>query len=91
MTRDPIGTGLASRIILAFLIVLLVLLAAVFGFVMFSDSPDWIFSRLGVSGTGAESPKYKALKFLGIGMGGTLVGLQAVMSYRRAKALGRSA
>ena len=72
------------QLLMAVLICLLVLLAGVFGFVVYSDDPKWIFKGLGV---GTTSPKYEALKFLGIGMGGTLVALQAVMSYRRAKAL----
>ena len=35
----------------------------------------------------SENDKHKTLTFLGIGMGGILVALQAMMSYRRAKAL----
>ncbi len=66
------------------LIVLLIVLVVVFVVVMFSDCPEWIFNLLGVSG---EKPKYEALKFLGIGMGGVLVALQALMSYKRAKAM----
>ncbi len=66
------------------LIGLLVVLVIVFLAVMFSDCPEWIFNLLGVSG---EKPKYEALKFLGIGMGGALVALQALMSYKRAKAM----
>ena len=52
---------------------------------MVSDCPKWIFNRLGIARP--EEPKYEALKFLGIGMGGLLVALQALMSYRRAKAM----
>ena len=52
---------------------------------MFADCPQWIFNRLGITRT--EEPKYEALKFLGIGMGGLLIALQALMSYRRAKAM----
>ena len=52
---------------------------------MFADCPQWIFKRLGI--TRPEEPKYEALKFLGIGMGGLLIALQALMSYRRAKAM----
>ncbi len=63
------------------LIGLLVVLAALFLIVVFDGCPRWISRYLRVSG------KYEALKFLGIGMGGTLVALQALMSYRRAKAL----
>ena len=67
------------------LIVLLVVLVVVFAVVMIPDCPEWIFNRLGIAGT--EHPKYEALKFLGIGMGGVLVALQALMSYKRAKAM----
>ena len=67
------------------LIVLLVVLPIIFLAVMFDDCPKWIFNLLGIAGT--EEPKYEALKFLGIGMGGVLVALQALMSYRRAKAM----
>ena len=67
------------------LIVLLVVLPIIFLVVMFDDCPKWIFNLLGIAGT--EEPKYEALKFLGIGMGGVLVALQALMSYRRAKAM----
>ena len=52
---------------------------------MFDDCPKWIFNFLGIART--EHPKYEALKFLGIGIGGLLVALQALMSYRRAKAM----
>ena len=67
------------------LIVLLIALATGFMFVMFSEHPECVFRLLGV--TEMEEPKYETLKFLGIGMGGVLVALQALMSYKRAKAL----
>ena len=67
------------------LIGLLVVLVVVFAVVMIPDCPKWIFNLLGIAGT--EEPKYEALKFLGIGMGGILIALQALMSYKRAKAL----
>ena len=67
------------------LIVLLILLVAIFVVVMSSENPKWIFDLLGVAEKG--EPKYKVLKFLGIGMGGILVALQALMSYKRAKAM----
>ena len=67
------------------LIGLLVVLVVVFVIVIFPEDPEWIFNLLGVAGT--EHPKYEALKFLGIGMGGILIALQALMSYRRAKAM----
>ena len=71
------------------LIVLLVVLVVVFAVVMIPDCPEWIFNRLGIAGT--EHPKYEALKFLGIGMGGILIALQALMSYKRAKAMEKTA
>ena len=67
------------------LIVLLILLAIVFVVVMCSENPEWSFKLFGVSGS--ENPKFEALKFLGIGMGGILIALQALMSYKRAKAM----
>ena len=67
------------------LIVLLILLVAIFVVVMFSENPEWIFDLLGVAEKGES--KYEALKFLGIGMGGILIALQALMSYKRAKAM----
>ena len=70
---------------LSILIFLLIALGVVFLVVMFPDCPKWIFNRLGIART--EEPKYEALKFLGIGMGGLLIALQALMSYRRAKAM----
>ena len=71
------------------LIVLLIVLVAIFVVVMSSDCPKWIFSALGIDENG--EPKYEALKFLGIGMGGVLVALQALMSYKRAKAMEETA
>ena len=67
------------------LIVLLILLVAIFVVVMSSENPKWIFDLLGLAKKG--EPKYEALKFLGIGMGGILIALQALMSYKRAKAM----
>ena len=67
------------------LIVLLILLVVIFVVVMSSENPEWIFNLLGIAENGES--KYEALKFLGIGMGGVLVALQALMSYKRAKAM----
>ena len=67
------------------LIVLLIFLVGVFVVVLCFEDPKRIFKLLGVSGS--ENPKYEVLKFLGIGMGGILVALQALMSYKRAKAM----
>ena len=68
--------------LLSALIFLLMLLAVGFVVVMFCE-PKWIFDRLGIP----EKEKNKALTFLGIGMGGILVALQALMSYKRARAM----
>ena len=70
---------------LSFLVFLFFFLAIVFVVVMISDKPSWSFKLFGVSGN--ENRKYEVLKFLGIGMGGILIALQALMSYKRAKAM----
>ena len=67
------------------LIVLLILLVVIFVVVMLSENPERIFNLLGTAKNGES--KYETLKFLGIGMGGILIALQALMSYRRAKAI----
>ena len=53
--------------------------------VMFLDNPTWAFRLVGVC------DKYEVLKFLGIGMGGILLALQALASHKRAKAMEESA
>ena len=75
--------------LLSLLIILLILLAIVFVVVMCFENPKRIFNLLGVSEK--QQPKYEVLKFLGISMGGILVALQAVMSYKRAKAMEETA
>ena len=67
------------------LICLLIALLTVFIIVMFSEHPQWAYNLLGIENI--EDPKYESLKFLGISMGGILIALQALMSYRRAKAM----
>ena len=70
------------------LIVLLIVLAAVFVAVLVSKSLEaCILKSLGLE----EDAKYEALKFLGISMGGVLIALQALMSYKRAKAMEKTA
>ena len=71
--------------LLILLIILLVLLGIVFVVVMCLEDPKRIFNLLGVSEK--QQPKYEVLKFLGISMGGILIALQALMSYKRAKAM----
>lgn len=53
--------------------------------VVFDDNSNSIYGHLGLAEN--EESKNEALKFLGISMGGVLIALQALMSYRRAKAL----
>ena len=61
---------------------LLVALLVIFVLVMFCETfGGWVGERLGLH------TKNPTLKFLGIGIGGVLLALQAIMSYRRAKAL----
>lgn len=64
---------------------LLVLLLAVFITVIFSENLCWISPYLGLT------EKNKILTFLGIGMGGILLALQAVIANRRAKAMENAA
>ena len=64
------------------LVCLLVVLVTLFSSVMFCETcTEWVGERLGLY------TKNPVLKFLGIGMGGVLLALQALMSYKRAKAL----
>ncbi len=67
--------------LLSFLNSLLVLLFSTFVFVLFSENPTSIYCALGLS------EKNEVLKFLGIGMGGILLAMQAVIANRRAKAM----
>ena len=72
--------------LLSFLIALLVLAFGAFVGVLFCECIETYISKLlGLS------DKNEALKFLGIGMGGVLVALQALMSYKRAKAMEQTA
>ncbi len=67
------------------LVALLIVLAIVFMVVLYSENLECIFKRFGLSV--GENRKYEVLKFLGIGLGGILVALQALASHRRAKAM----
>ena len=72
--------------LLSFLIFLLVLAFGAFVGVLFCECIEtYISNLLGLSN------KNETLKFLGIGMGGILIALQALMSYKRAKATEDSA
>ena len=68
------------------LIVLLIVAFVTFVGVLFFD-----YVKNCVSGLIGLTAKNKILTFLGIGMGGILVALQALMSYRRAKAMEETA
>ena len=70
---------------LIILLIFLTLLFLIFLIVVIYDDPQWIYPHLGVETESGK--KYEALKFLGIGMGGLLIALQALMSYRRATAM----
>ena len=73
--------GLRVGICVGILWFLLFCLLAAFVGVMCSQNPTWAFKRLG------EYDKFEVLKFLGIGMGGILLALQALASHRRARAM----
>ena len=79
-----------ENLLLNFLVFLLVVIFLTLVGVLFSDSfQEYIANFMGL--TGEKSKRHEALKFLGIGMGGILVALQAVMSYKRAKAMEETA
>ena len=64
------------------LLSLAIILAIIFVRVMVSDDfKAWTFRLLGLPS------KSEVLKFIGIGIGGVLIALQALMSYKRAKAM----
>ena len=71
--------------LLTILCSLLVVMLAAFVAVMFSKNVCWISPYLGLT------EKNKILTFLGIGMGGILLALQAVIANRRAKAMENAA
>ncbi len=71
--------------LLAILCGLLFALFVAFIAVMFSENLGWISPYLGLT------EKNKILTFLGIGMGGILLALQAVIANRRAKAMENAA
>ena len=74
------------------LLLLAVLTAAFISFligfvgVMLSEIYEWSIEKLILDLLGVER-KYEALRFLGIGMGGIVLVAQAVISYKRAKAM----
>ena len=74
-----------EKILFSFLMVVLFVLLCLFISVVGIDYPIWTKRYLGLT------EKNEVLKFLGIGMGGVLVALQALMSYKRARALEETA
>ena len=82
VTVKAIWDKVKEKPLLSILSVLLTLTFVAFVCVLlFECAGTYISKLLGLS------DKNEALKFLGIGMGGLLVALQALMSYRRAKAM----
>ena len=70
------------------LIVLLIVLFAIFVTTMFSQSIEtYIGKFLGFAREGEDGIKKELLTFLGIGMGGVLLGIQATIANNRAKAM----
>ena len=81
ITGDPL---------LSFLVFLLIVIfMALVGVLFFKSFEECIANFMGL--TGEKSKRHEALKFLGIGMGGILVAMQALMSYRRATAMEKTA
>lgn len=77
--------------LLTILCSLLGVLFSTFATVMFSETVEtWVGQLLGL-GLPEKSEKNKILTFLGIGMGGILLALQAVIANRRAKAMENAA
>ncbi len=74
-----------THLLLTFLCSLLILLLAVFVAAMFSKNLCWISPYLGLTN------KNEILTFLGIGMGGILLAMQAVIANRRSQAMENAA
>lgn len=75
--------------LLALLLFLIITLMAFIGCITGLDDSEWIIDNLGVSE--AQLPEYEALKILGIGIGGLLIAVQAVIANKRAKAMQQTA
>ncbi len=69
-----------SNFLVSLLAAILFGLVVVIVIVLSTPSPEWIYPTLGLS------QKNDVLRFLGFGIGGTLLALSAVISYKRAKA-----
>lgn len=74
---NPVSTALIGLSGIVFVVLLSAFVSAMF----YEPCTEWVGERLGLY------TKNSILKFLGIGMGGILLALQALMAYRRAKAL----
>ena len=82
-TVKTIWNKIKEEPLLSFLIFLLVLAFGAFVGVLCCECIAMYISKL----LGLSFQKNETLKFLGISMGGILIALQALMSYRRAKAM----
>ena len=83
VTVKAIWNKVKENTLLSILSVLLTLTFVAFVCVLFSERAGTHISEL----PGLSKKNLETLKFVGIGMGGLLVALQALMSYKRAKAL----
>ena len=81
-----INAQLSQSLLVDLLFCVGLVLVGLFMAVVFDGCSESMANLLGIE-EGGPSKKYKTLRFLGIGIGGVLVALQAVMSYRRAKAM----
>ena len=80
--------GMWGSVAIGVLVGLLVLLLGTFLAVLFGGCAEkYIVQLFGLD----EWQKYEALKFLGIGMGGVVLALQAVIANKRAQAMGDAA
>ena len=86
-TVKTIWNKIKEEPLLSFLIALLVLAFGAFVGVLLSECIAMYISKL----LGLSFQKNETLKFLGISMGGILIALQALMSYKRAKAMEQTA
>ena len=86
-TVKAIWSKIKEEPLLSFLIALLILAFGAFVGVLFCECTEIYISKL----LGLSFQKNETLKFLGISMGGILIALQALMSYRRAKAMEETA
>ena len=84
----------ADRWVSALVFVLVLLLGTFLAVLFCGGAAKFIVQLFGVSGSPIElagSPKYEALKFLGIGMGGAVLALQAAIANKRAQAMENTA